>query len=105
MNRHLCKLEREREGEGCGLKYAPFPINLGVTLSLVIIIVSATLWGQVFCPLFRHCPFFGGGNQYIKAGGEQYVHCGEAVHSLECPLLEVPLYIMVALVSRTGTYD
>ena len=27
-----------------------------------------------------------------KAGGEQCVHCREVVHSLECPLSEVPLY-------------
>ena len=25
---------------------------------------------------------------YIEAGGEQFVHCREVVHSLECPLSE-----------------
>ena len=30
--------------------------------------------------------------QYIQAGGEQFVHCGEVVHSSECPLSEVPPY-------------
>ena len=28
----------------------------------------------------------------IKAGGEQFVHCREVVHSSERPLSEVPLY-------------
>ena len=28
----------------------------------------------------------------IGAGGEQCVHVREVVHSLECPLSEVPLY-------------
>ena len=28
----------------------------------------------------------------IGAGSEQFVHCREVVHSLECPLSEVPLY-------------
>ena len=26
-----------------------------------------------------------------EAGGEQFVHCREVVHSSECPLSEVPL--------------
>ena len=30
----------------------------------------------------------------IKAGGEQFVHCREVVHSSECPLSEVPLYCL-----------
>ena len=29
----------------------------------------------------------------IYAGGEQCVHCREVVHSSECPLSEVPLYM------------
>ena len=29
----------------------------------------------------------------IEAGGEQFVHCREDVHSSECPLSEVPLNI------------
>ena len=28
----------------------------------------------------------------LRAGGEQFVHCREVVHSSECPLSEVPLY-------------
>ena len=31
----------------------------------------------------------------MKAGGEQFVHCRE-LHSLECPLLEVPRHDSVA---------
>ena len=30
----------------------------------------------------------------LLAGGMQFVHCREVVCSLECPLLEVPLYIV-----------
>ena len=30
----------------------------------------------------------------ILAGGEQCVHCREVVHSSECPLSEVPLYLL-----------
>ena len=29
----------------------------------------------------------------LLAGGTQFVHCREVVHSSECPLSEVPLYI------------
>ena len=29
----------------------------------------------------------------IEAGGKQFVHCREVVHSLECRLSEVPLYM------------
>ena len=28
----------------------------------------------------------------IEAGGKQFVHCREVVHSSECPLSEAPLY-------------
>ena len=34
----------------------------------------------------------------IGAGGEQFVHCREVVHSSECPLSEVPLcYVIIIL--------
>ena len=36
----------------------------------------------------------------IQAGGEQCVHCREVVHSSECPLSEIPLYI--CLLRMTG---
>ena len=39
--------------------------------------------------------------QYIGRG-EQFVHCREVVHSSECPLSEVPLYIAGQL-SRRGS--
>ena len=29
---------------------------------------------------------------WLLAGGRQFVHCREVVHSSECPLSEVPLY-------------
>ena len=33
---------------------------------------------------------------WLLAGGRQFVHCREVVHSSECPLSEVPLYIMLS---------
>ena len=33
----------------------------------------------------------------IQAGGEQFVHCREVVHSSACPLSEVPLYTIQCL--------
>ena len=56
-------------------------------------------WGHEFCPLFggRRCPFVGGWEcmecMLLSAGGTEFVHWWEVVHSSECPLLEVPLYL------------
>ena len=35
----------------------------------------------------------------ILAGGEQFVHCREVVHSSECPLSEVPLYQVLPVIA------
>ena len=54
-------------------------------------------WGDDFCPLFGgwKCPFVGGWEcmecMLLSAGGTEFVHWWEVVHSSECPLSEVPL--------------
>ena len=49
--------------------------------------------GREFCPLLRGCPFFGGRNVWTiyRQGGNSL--STEIVHSLECPLSEVLLYM------------
>ena len=33
-----------------------------------------------------------------RQGGKQFVHCREVVHSSECPLSEVPLYLLIFVI-------
>ena len=72
---------RERKAEEAGMNSFQGRLKGGWSLSV---------WGRVFCLLFRGYPFFGGRN-VIWAGGEQFLHCRVVVHSSECPLSEVPL--------------
>ena len=54
-----------------------------------------------FCPIFIHLSVCSSPYtvEPLNKGhiGEQFVHCRKVVHSLECPLSEVPLYLILSL--------